>query len=140
MCIFGFTITITSALNGYFILGAFFCALEGFMATLGGKNGVSGESFFGEVSLWSLVVLAVERYVVVCKPMGSFKFSGTHAGAGVLFTWIMASACAGPPLLGWSRHFLGVSVLWTEYTLAPGSTMSPCYYCFLGRSFFPSLP
>ncbi|XP_032369944.1 green-sensitive opsin-2 [Etheostoma spectabile] len=92
MCIFGFTITITSALNGYFILGAFFCALEGFMATLG-----------GEVSLWSLVVLAVERYVVVCKPMGSFKFSGTHAGAGVLFTWIMASACAGPPLLGWSR-------------------------------------
>lgn len=58
----------------------------------------------GEVALWSLVVLAVERYIVVCKPMGSFKFSGTHAGAGVLFTWIMAMACAGPPLAGWSRY------------------------------------
>lgn len=57
----------------------------------------------GEVALWSLVVLAVERYIVVCKPMGSFKFSGAHAGAGVLFTWIMAMACAAPPLFGWSR-------------------------------------
>lgn len=58
----------------------------------------------GEVALWSLVVLAVERYIVVCKPMGSFKFTGAHAGAGVLFTWIMAMACAAPPLFGWSRY------------------------------------
>lgn len=57
----------------------------------------------GQVALWSLVVLAVERYIVVCKPMGSFKFSGTHAGIGVAFTWIMAMACAVPPLVGWSR-------------------------------------
>ncbi|KAA8578812.1 hypothetical protein FQN60_000114 [Etheostoma spectabile] len=141
MCIFGFTITITSALNGYFILGAFFCALEGFMATLGGKNGVSGESFFGEVSLWSLVVLAVERYVVVCKPMGSFKFSGTHAGAGVLFTWIMASACAGPPLLGWSRYIpegLQCSCGPDYYTLAPGfNNESYVMYMFAVHFFLP---
>lgn len=51
MCMFGFTITITSALNGYFILRATFCAIEGFMATLGGKNGVSGESFFSVSSM-----------------------------------------------------------------------------------------
>lgn len=36
MCAFGFTITITSAMSGYFILGATFCTIEGFMATLGG--------------------------------------------------------------------------------------------------------
>lgn len=57
----------------------------------------------GEVALWSLVVLAVERYIVVCKPMGSFTFTSTHAGAGVAFTWIAAMACAAPPLVGWSR-------------------------------------
>lgn len=57
----------------------------------------------GQVSLWSLVVLAIERYIVVCKPMGSFKFTATHAAAGCAFTWIMASACAVPPLVGWSR-------------------------------------
>ncbi|KAM4588718.1 green-sensitive opsin-4-like [Odontesthes bonariensis] len=93
MCCFGFTITITSATFGYFVLGPTFCAIEGFMATLG-----------GEVGLWSLVVLAVERYIVVCKPMGSFKFSGGHAAAGVGFTWVMAMACAAPPLFGWSRY------------------------------------
>lgn len=38
MCMFGFTITITSAFNGYFILGPTMCAIEGFMATLGGKT------------------------------------------------------------------------------------------------------
>ena len=37
MVCFGFTITITSALNGYFVFGATGCAIEGFMATLGGN-------------------------------------------------------------------------------------------------------
>nr|BBA85521.1 green opsin [Sardinops melanostictus] len=93
MVLFGFTITITSAVNGYFYFGPMGCAVEGFMATLG-----------GEVALWSLVVLAVERYIVVCKPMGSFKFSETHALAGIAFTWVMAMSCAAPPLVGWSRY------------------------------------
>lgn len=120
MCAFGFTMTIISSVNGYFILGPTACAVEGFMATLGGQKEIARSvhggplvrwelltfcnlSPAGEVALWSLVVLAVERYVVVCKPMGSFKFTGTHAAVGVLFTWVMAMACAAPPLFGWSR-------------------------------------
>ncbi|XP_033483237.1 green-sensitive opsin-like [Epinephelus lanceolatus] len=130
MCAFGFTITITSAINGYFILGATACAVEGFMATLG-----------GEVALWSLVVLAVERYIVVCKPMGSFKFTGTHAGAGVLFTWIMALACAAPPLAGWSRYLpegMQCSCGPDYYTLAPGfNNESYVIYMFVVHFFIP---
>lgn len=57
----------------------------------------------GEIALWSLVVLAVERYVVVCKPMSNFRFGENHAIMGVAFSWIMALACAAPPLFGWSR-------------------------------------
>jgi rhodopsin len=38
MVLFGFTITITSAVNGYFIWGPLGCAIEGFMATLGGEK------------------------------------------------------------------------------------------------------
>lgn len=38
MCAFGFTITIVSAVNGYFLFGATTCAIEGFMATLGGTK------------------------------------------------------------------------------------------------------
>lgn len=37
MVCFGFTVTIYSALYGYFALGHTSCAIEGFMATLGGK-------------------------------------------------------------------------------------------------------
>ncbi|NXT32810.1 OPSG protein, partial [Pelecanoides urinatrix] len=93
MVCFGFTVTFYTAWNGYFVFGPTGCAIEGFFATLG-----------GQVSLWSLVVLAVERYIVVCKPMGNFRFSATHAMIGIAFTWIMAFACATPPLFGWSRY------------------------------------
>ncbi|XP_077369311.1 extra-ocular rhodopsin isoform X1 [Festucalex cinctus] len=58
----------------------------------------------GEVALWSLVVLAIERYVVVCKPMSNFRFGEKHAICGLALTWIMALTCAMPPLLGWSRY------------------------------------
>lgn len=57
----------------------------------------------GEIALWSLVVLAIERYVVVCKPMSNFRFGENHAIMGVAFSWVMALACAAPPLFGWSR-------------------------------------
>ncbi|KAH0630205.1 hypothetical protein JD844_012932 [Phrynosoma platyrhinos] len=76
MVLIGFTTTMYTSMNGYFIFGTIGCNIEGFFATLG----------------------------VVCKPMSNFRFSETHAIIGVSFTWIMALACAGPPLLGWSRY------------------------------------
>jgi len=130
MCAFGFTVTIISSFNGYFIMGPTTCAAEGFLATLG-----------GQVSLWSLVVLAVERYIVVCKPMGSFKFTETHAAVGVVFTWIMAMSCAAPPLFGWSRYLpegLQCSCGPDYYTLAPGfNNESYVMYLFCFHFFTP---
>ncbi|MBN3308768.1 rhodopsin, like [Amia ocellicauda] len=93
MVIGGFTTTMYTSMHGYFIFGHTGCNLEGYFATLG-----------GEIGLWSLVVLAVERYIVVCKPMSNFRFGENHAIMGVVFTWIMANSCAAPPLLGWSRY------------------------------------
>ncbi|XP_076125169.1 green-sensitive opsin-2-like isoform X2 [Alosa pseudoharengus] len=130
MVCFGFTITITSAVNGYFILGPMACAIEGFMATLG-----------GQVALWSLVVLAIERYIVVCKPMGSFKFGTNHAAAGVAFTWVMAMSCAAPPLVGWSRYIpegLQCSCGPDYYTLSPEyNNESYVAYMFVCHFFVP---
>uniref|UniRef100_A0A3B4U3I7 Rhodopsin n=1 Tax=Seriola dumerili TaxID=41447 RepID=A0A3B4U3I7_SERDU len=80
MVIGGFTVTLYTALHGYFILGVTGCNIEGFFATLG-----------GEIGLWSLVVLAIERYIVVCKPMTNFRFGEKHAIAGLGFTWIMCA-------------------------------------------------
>ncbi|KAI3357586.1 hypothetical protein L3Q82_015997, partial [Scortum barcoo] len=93
MVIGGFTVTLYTALHGYFTLGVTGCNIEGFFATLG-----------GEIALWSLVVLAIERYIVVCKPMTNFRFGEKHALVGLALTWIMALTCAAPPLFGWSRY------------------------------------
>ncbi|XP_035129688.3 rhodopsin-like [Callithrix jacchus] len=75
-----------------------------------------------EIALWSLVVLAIEHYVVVCKPMSNFRFGENHAIMGVAFTWVMALACAAPPLAGWSRYIpegLQCSCGIDYYTLKP---------------------
>ncbi|XP_059806431.1 green-sensitive opsin-like [Hypanus sabinus] len=93
MVLVGFIVTFYTAIHGYFVMGPSGCAVEGFFATLG-----------GQVALWSLVVLAIERYIVVCKPMGNFRFGNNHALIGIVITWILGLAAAGPPLVGWSRY------------------------------------
>ncbi|KAJ6654538.1 hypothetical protein lerEdw1_006845 [Lerista edwardsae] len=77
----------------YFSLGPIACKIEGFTATLGGM-----------VSLWSLAVVAFERFLVICKPLGNFTFRGTHAIAGCIITWVFGLVASVPPLFGWSRY------------------------------------
>uniref|UniRef100_A0A3Q2XEU7 Opsin 1 (cone pigments), short-wave-sensitive 2 n=1 Tax=Hippocampus comes TaxID=109280 RepID=A0A3Q2XEU7_HIPCM len=77
----------------YFILGPLACKIEGFMVTLGGM-----------VSLWSLAVIAFERWLVICKPLGNFVFKPDHAIACCVFTWVFALIASAPPLFGWSRY------------------------------------
>ncbi|XP_048109956.1 rhodopsin, like [Alosa alosa] len=111
MVVGGFTTTMYTSLHGYFVFGRLGCNLEGFFATHG-----------GEIALWSLVVLAVERWVVVCKPVSDFRFGENHAVAGVAFTWLMAGTCSVPPLVGWSRYIpegLQCSCGIDYYTLKP---------------------
>ncbi|XP_071773525.1 blue-sensitive opsin-like isoform X1 [Centroberyx gerrardi] len=77
----------------YFIFGPLACKIEGFLATLGGM-----------VSLWSLAVIAFERWLVICKPLGTFVFKPDHALACCALTWVCALAASLPPLVGWSRY------------------------------------
>ncbi|MEE6512121.1 hypothetical protein FKM82_019045 [Ascaphus truei] len=60
--------------------------------------------FSGIVGLWSLAILALERYIVICKPMGDFRFQQRHAVIGCAFTWIWALIWTSPPLFGWSSY------------------------------------
>nr|AEO00704.1 SWS2B opsin [Dascyllus trimaculatus]WBO25995.1 short-wavelength sensitive opsin [Dascyllus trimaculatus] len=77
----------------YMVLGPLGCKIEGFTASLGGM-----------VSLWSLAVIAVERWLVVCKPVGSFTFQPNHAIGLCAVTWVFGLVASLPPLLGWSRY------------------------------------
>ncbi|XP_072326044.1 pinopsin-like [Scyliorhinus torazame] len=90
---FGSTISFSNNVNGYFTLGESVCQFEGFMVSL-----------TGIVGLWSLAILAFERYIVICKPMGDFRFQQRHAVGGCLFTWIWSFAWTVPPLIGWSSY------------------------------------
>lgn len=126
----GFTTTMYTSLHGYFVFGRIGCNLEGFFATLG-----------GEMGLWSLVVLAIERYMVVCKPISNFRFGENHAIMGLAFTWFMACTCAVPPLVGWSRYIpegMQCSCGVDYYTRAPGiNNESFVIYMFIVHFLIP---
>ena len=50
-----------------------------------------------------MAFLAFERYIVICKPFGNFRFSSRHALGVVVATWAIGIGVAVPPFFGWSR-------------------------------------
>ncbi|XP_015669458.1 vertebrate ancient opsin-like [Protobothrops mucrosquamatus] len=89
----GGTISFLTNLKGYFYMGHWACVLEGFAVT-----------FFGIVALWSLALLAFERYVVICRPLGNGHFKGKHAALGIAFVWVFSLIWTIPPTMGWSSY------------------------------------
>ncbi|NP_001165363.1 VA opsin [Xenopus laevis] len=91
--IIGGTISIATNSRGYFYLGSWACVLEGFAVT-----------FFGIVALWSLSVLAFERYVVICRPLGNLRLQGKHSAFAIIFVWVFSFVWTIPPTMGWSSY------------------------------------
>ncbi|KAG7497662.1 SWS1 opsin [Solea senegalensis] len=91
--VFSVSQVFVATIKGYFFLGHTMCALESAMGSAAGL-----------VTSWSLAVLSFERYLVICKPFGAFRFDSKHAAAAVAFTWVMGIGCAIPPFFGWSRY------------------------------------
>ncbi|NXJ89442.1 OPSP protein, partial [Corythaixoides concolor] len=89
----GSSVSFSNNINGFFVFGKRMCELEGFMVSL-----------TGIVGLWSLAILAFERYIVVCRPLGDFRFQHRHAVTGCAFTWSWSLLWTTPPLLGWSSY------------------------------------
>ncbi|KAL7877971.1 hypothetical protein SRHO_G00046140 [Serrasalmus rhombeus] len=103
----GGTISVVTNFHGYFFLGTWACVLEGFAVT-----------FFGIVALWSLAILAFERFFVICRPLGNIRLRGKHATLGLLFVWTFSFIWTIPPVLGWS-----------SYTVSKiGTTCEPNWY------------
>ncbi|XP_069318212.1 short-wave-sensitive opsin 1 [Eulemur rufifrons] len=91
-CIFSVLPVFIASCRGYFLFGRHVCALEGFLGSAAGL-----------VIGWSLAFLAFERYVIICKPFGNFRFSSKHALMVVLATWTIGVGVSIPPFFGWSR-------------------------------------
>ncbi|NWZ88240.1 OPSUV protein, partial [Poecile atricapillus] len=92
-CVFCIFTVFVSSSQGYFVFGKHMCAFEGFAGATGGL-----------VTGWSLAFLAFERYIVICKPFGNFRFNSRHALLVVAATWIIGVGVAVPPFFGWSRY------------------------------------
>uniref|UniRef100_A0A8C5H379 Parapinopsin-like n=1 Tax=Gouania willdenowi TaxID=441366 RepID=A0A8C5H379_GOUWI len=88
----GLPTTVRNA-TGYDNLGHVGCVLEGF-----------GVAFFGIASLCTIGVISVERYIVVCYPMGGVLFQTRHAVAGVVLSWVWSFVWNIPPLFGWGSY------------------------------------
>nr|BAB79499.1 Cp-S opsin [Cynops pyrrhogaster] len=92
-CIFSVFSVFVASSQGYFIFGKFMCEMEAFLGSVSGL-----------VTGWSLAFLAIERYIVICKPMGNFRFASKHALMIVLTTWVIGFSVSIGPLVGWSRY------------------------------------
>uniref|UniRef100_A0A3B3ZRP5 G-protein coupled receptors family 1 profile domain-containing protein n=1 Tax=Periophthalmus magnuspinnatus TaxID=409849 RepID=A0A3B3ZRP5_9GOBI len=90
----GIPTTIMTAM-GHFSLGRAGCIIEGFAV-----------AFFGIASLCTVAVISIERYVVVCYPLGSVLFQARHAVAGVVLSWVWSFIWNTPPLFGWGNYEL----------------------------------
>ncbi|KAF1437219.1 Pinopsin, partial [Spheniscus demersus] len=89
----GSPVSFSNNINGFFMFGKPMCELEAFMVSL-----------TGIVGLWSLAILAFGQYIVVCRPLGDFRFQHRHAVSGCASTWSWSLLRTAPPLLGWSSY------------------------------------
>ncbi|XP_078469004.1 parapinopsin-like [Lampetra fluviatilis] len=121
----GGVITTASNARGRFDLGTAACVADGFLVAV-----------FGMTALITVCVLAVERYVVVCKPLGSVHFGTQHGLCGVAISWAWALAWSMPPLFGWGRYnYEGVGTScapdWADSSPSGRSYMTAYFiFCF----------
>ncbi|XP_061908083.1 parapinopsin a [Entelurus aequoreus] len=91
--LFGGLPTMVTTAMRYTDFGRVGCVLEGFAV-----------SFFGIASLCTIGVISVERYMVVCYPMGAVLFQTRHAIAGVVLSWVWSFVWNTAPLFGWGSY------------------------------------
>ncbi|NXO20765.1 OPSO protein, partial [Cisticola juncidis] len=89
----GGTISVLTNLKGYFFMGYWACVWEGFAVT-----------FFGIVALWSLALLAFQRCLLICRPLGNARLRGKQAALGIVFMWSFSFIWTIPPATGWSSY------------------------------------
>lgn len=74
------------------ILGPFMCELYGMVGSL-----------FGSASIWSMVMITLDRYNVIVRGMSGKPLTKVGALLRILFIWIWSLGWTIAPMYGWSR-------------------------------------
>uniref|UniRef100_A0A670I4G2 G-protein coupled receptors family 1 profile domain-containing protein n=1 Tax=Podarcis muralis TaxID=64176 RepID=A0A670I4G2_PODMU len=89
----GGTLNVETNAVGYYNLGRVGCVTEGFSM-----------AFFGIVALCTIAVIAIDRAIVIGKPMGTLTFTTRKAMIGVAASWVWSLVWNTPPLFGWGGY------------------------------------
>ncbi|XP_075047949.1 visual pigment-like receptor peropsin [Mixophyes fleayi] len=116
--------------NDYFLVTSLWtCNVDGFLILL-----------FGLISINTLTVISLLRYVKGCQPHQAYKVDKHYVSVAIIVIWISAIFWAGSPLLGWGsfteRKYGTCEIDWS---LATSSTPYKCYVIgvFLSGFFIP---
>ena len=65
--------------------------------------GMAG-SLFGCVSIWTMTMIAFDRYNVIVKGLSAKPMSNGNAILRILFVWFISAVWTVAPLFGWNRY------------------------------------
>ncbi|XP_067014411.1 opsin-1 [Anabrus simplex] len=91
-----FTMSPAMVINCYYetwVLGPFMCELYGFFGSL-----------FGCGSIWTMTVIALDRYNVIVKGLSGTPLTNKRACMWLFLVWAMALGWTLAPLFGWNRY------------------------------------
>nr|XP_042913270.1 ocellar opsin-like [Parasteatoda tepidariorum] len=75
------------------ILGPLMCEIYGMVGSL-----------FGCVSIWSMVMIAFDRYNVIVRGMSAEPLTSKKAAFQILMVWVWSGAWTILPFFGWNRY------------------------------------
>ncbi|XP_077294538.1 opsin-1-like [Arctopsyche grandis] len=103
---------VVNCYNETWILGPFMCELYGFFGSL-----------FGSVSIWSMTMIAFDRYNVIVKGIAGKPLTNNGALLRILFIWSFSLIWTLAPFFGWNRY-------------VPEGNMTACGTDYLNKDWF----
>jgi len=86
-------IMVVNCMNETWVFGPFMCEIYGMLGSL-----------FGCASIWTMVMIALDRYTVIVKGLSAKPLNTSGAMCRILFVWMFSAMWTVIPLFGWNRY------------------------------------
>jgi len=103
---------ILNCINESWIFGPLMCELYGMLGSL-----------FGCASIWTMVMIAVDRYNIIVNGISARPMTTKNAFSRILGIWIWSAVWTVIPLFGWNRY-------------VPEGNMTACGLDYLNKEWF----